>query len=165
MGTSAAIAAAPASSSSPVQDLEEVSEELSKVSSQLATISAQRGSHGFDESVYRKLIEQKKQLHMAKVKAKARKSKRKTPFPTGAHEAWGVVSALEKIRQKFAKFVVKNSASDGCKRTVIIKRQMRDELDNIILQWCTRFSDVVAPVNEEEEFLTLLDTPREIEDV
>lgn len=150
-----------AEAASPVQDLEAVSAELSGVSSQLATISAQRGSHGFDEDLYRSLIKRKKQLHMAKVKAKAKKSKRKTPFPTGAHEAWGVVSCLEKIRQKFAKFAVKNSASEGCRRTVAIKRQMRDELDNIILQWCTRFSDVVAPQHEEEEFLTLLDTPRE----
>jgi hypothetical protein len=146
---------------SPAPDLEVVTEELADVSSQLATISAQRGSHGFDDAKYRSLIERKKQLHMAKVKAKARKSKRKTPFPTGAHEAWGVVSCLEKIRQKFAKFAVKNSASDGCKRTVAIKRQMRDELDTIILQWCTRFSDVIAPQNEEEQFLNLLDTARE----
>lgn len=142
------------------QDLEQITEDLVRVSNELATVSAQRGTPGFDEAAYRELIERKKRLHLAKIKAKAKKTKRKIPFPTGAHEAWGVVSSLEKLRQKFAKFVVKNSSSESCKRTVAIKREMRDELDGIIKQWCVRFGEVIAPVNEEEEFFTLLDKLR-----
>jgi hypothetical protein len=152
-------------SEQPAPDPEATAAELSSVSAQLVAMGSKRGAGGFDGDLYRTLVDRKKHLHAAKTSIKARKSKNRTPFPTGAHEAWGVVSCLEKIRQKFSKFVVKNSGSDGCRRTVTLKREMRDELDAIILQWCERFSDVVAPINEEDEFLRLLSAPRESEEI
>ena len=136
-------------------DKDEISKLLQKVSSQLAEVSAHRGTPNFDETEYDGLVEKMRQLHDGLTAIKSRKNKSKAKFPLCFHDAFGVVSELEKKRLRFAKFVVRAGSSDDC-RTLADKREMRDDLQELITLWCAKRAKNLKPTDDKTTYDSML---------
>ena len=111
---------------------------------------------------YMKLLDRKSELHSAQVSIRNTKSHRKSPFPVGFPETWGIISKLEKARLKFALFVVKQTPDT---KTDIVdrKRLKRDILDRTISEYCQLWSEELAPldIRDAEEYWKLVGKPRD----
>lgn len=134
--------AASPSEQTTAAEKEELSRALQKATRKLSDISAVRDTSAFDEKEYATLVSEIRRIHEKLSMHKCLKSTKKTQFPAGFSDSWSVVCEMERKRLKFAKFVVRNS--DDC-RTVPDKRAMRDELDRMILSWCTKRAANLTP--------------------
>lgn len=146
---------------------EGISTELAANGEELAAVSAKLSrSQGGDAQLklrYKKLLERKSLLHSTQASLRNLKSHRKSPFPVGFPEIWGIIAKLEKARSKFATFVVKQAP--GIKTEVVErKRQKRDTLDGTIAEYCQLWSEELAPIDarEAEEFWKLIGKSRNI---
>lgn len=149
---------APPGQKSLPASLEGVRQELDVIKSKIKHLDAHRGTDRFSESRATAYAERKAALLSA---AKKFEAPRKVRFPVGFADTWGVVNAMEKHRHKFAAFVVKQRHA-GDARTLVSKREMRDLLDGMILQFCSRFGEYLAPVNEADAFWHALSQRRTI---
>lgn len=140
-------------------DPSDITAELAQVSEDLSVVSASRGRQDFDEKRYDRLLERKRVLCSELQDARSRRKSSKARFPVGFKDAWGVIANMEKARIKFAKFIVKQTHSESC-RTLKSKRQLRDELDGMIVQLVTRFGEMLAPTDETREFWALANVGR-----
>lgn len=130
--------------------------ELAAVSAQLSTMRSQALEHR-----YNKLLERKARLHTAQAELRNRKTHRKSPFPVGFAELWGIISKLEKARYKFATSIVKSSPI-GRHDAIDRRRQKRDTLDRVIAEFCRLWGDELAPIDSHaaSTFWKLVETPR-----
>jgi hypothetical protein len=151
MGTVAPQPTPPNQESLP-STLEGIREELDQLKHKIRRMDQRRGSSKFSEKRSSAYAARKASLIVA---ASAREQPRKVRFPVGFADTWGVVNAMEKNRHKFATFVVKQSHA-GDARTLVTKREMRDVLDGMILQFCSRFGEFLAPVDDQEAFWAAL---------
>ena len=140
--------------------LHELTTELNQVCASLASVSATRTQRGFKQSEFDGLLARKSVLYAAQVTARNRQQRRKFRKPVGFGDAWGVVAAMEKDRIKFAKFAVKQAHSEDSK-TIDTKRKMRDELDRMIMQFVSMFSEQLAPLDETDKFWFLISKNRD----
>ena len=160
----------PAKGDAPIPNtIEGISAELAVNGEELAMVSAKLSRSQSDPALpelkrrYKKLLDRKSLLHSAQASLRNVKSHRKSPFPVGFPEIWGIIVKLERARVKFAQFVVKQgpgSKSDTVER----KRQKRDTLDRTIAEYCQLWSEELVPIDSRDavEFWKLVGLPRNI---
>lgn len=109
---------------------------------------------------YKWLLERKAILHSTKISLQNARLHRKSRFPVGFPDTWGIVNDLEKHRLKFAKAVVKSSGDGNA--NVALKRQFRDKLDLMIAGWVGEFGEKLCPLDESDAntFWKLINQPR-----
>ena len=142
--------------------VEGITAELATNAAQLAGMAAGGQSHDHNSKLaYKMLLARKALLHSAQVSLRNIRSRRKSRFPVGFPEAWGIINKLEKTRVKFADFVVQKSPGNNS-AAVERKRQKRDTLDRTIGEYCSLWSEELCPVDDADAdtFWKLIGKPR-----
>jgi len=142
--------------------VEGIAAELSENASELAKLAGVRTHDHEAKAAYKALLARKAALHSAQVSLRNIRSRRKSRFPVGFPEAWGIINKLEKTRAKFAEYVVRQSPGNNS-AAVERKRQKRDTLDRTISEYCSLWSEELCPVDDADadRFWKLIGKPRE----
>lgn len=154
---------APAGQAPLPTTMEAIGNELLIVSLDISKFSAAAGQDAETRAKYKALLERKSALHAAQSYARASVSRRKSKFPVGFSDPWSVINKLEKMRSRFAEYVVKQAPGSSSK-TVERKRDKRDVLDGVITELVSKWSEELCPVDEcdAEKFWLLLGKPRSV---
>lgn len=154
---------APAGQTPIPTTIEGITAELAENATKLAHMAAIRPHDGPAKARYKQLLARKAILHSAQVSIRNIRSRRKSRFPVGFPEAWGIISKLEKTRSKFAEYIVKQSPGNNS-AAVERKRQKRDTLDRTISEYCSLWSEELCPVDDADadKFWKLIGKSREV---
>jgi hypothetical protein len=142
--------------------VEGVTVELNNNAMELSKLAGIRAHDREAKAKYKALLARKAILHSAQISLRNIRSRRKSRFPVGFPEAWGIINRLEKTRARFAEYIVKQSPGNNS-AAVERKRSKRDTLDRTISEWCSLWSEELCPADDEDadKFWKLINMPRE----